>query len=130
RGSGRGNDRVEVASPAGRPIDPAGRGRTAPAQQVDGRKGSVITTTTQPLATTVELKELAQAQVDGRASEAVMARVGANREDWVLGLQLQRREVEETLERLRHTVTGPERPLVLEDFSDELARIEAALTVL
>jgi hypothetical protein len=77
-----------------------------------------------------EWRELAQAHLDGRATESEVQILEDHEEDWVDALRALRRDVQATLQRLRRDVTGPERDLVLEDFDGERGRIDAALTLL
>jgi hypothetical protein len=88
-----------------------------------------MTTRTVPVAPG-EWRELAQAQLDGLASEADLELLERHEEDWIDALRSLRREVQATIQRLGKELTGPERDLVLADFEDERERIEAALTEL
>ncbi|MCC5946866.1 MAG: DEAD/DEAH box helicase [Nitriliruptoraceae bacterium] len=94
-------------------------------------KEATITTQTRPVpVTALEFQRLAQAHLDGIASDADLADLAANEEDWTAALRALHRDVNETLDRLRREVRGPERALVLEDFEAERDRIEQALATL
>ena len=94
----------------------------------DGRKGRRSTTSTQPGSFTAEdFRDLAQAHLDGRATEADIALLEAHKEDWVVALQRLLRSADEALERVRRNVTGPERELVIADFTAEREQIDAQL---
>ena len=77
-----------------------------------------------------QAKALAQAQLDGTASDDEIAVLEAEEDAWVVALHELRRDVLATIERVSSTVTGPERALVLSDFSDERDRIERMLVEL
>jgi superfamily II DNA or RNA helicase len=77
-----------------------------------------------------EFQQLAQAHLDGLASDDDLAILEAHRRDWVDALEALHREVDATLGRLRQEVRGPERALVLDDFEEELGRIDAMLVEL
>ena len=74
-----------------------------------------------------EFEQLAQAHLDELASDEDVALLEEHVEDWTLALRRLLRRAEEALERVRANVTGPERPLVIADFEEEHARIEAQL---
>ncbi len=78
----------------------------------------------------LEVKTLAQAQLDGIASDDDLATLEAHEDDWVVALHELRSEVLATIDHVSHSVTGPERALVLGDFDDERSRIERMLTEL
>jgi hypothetical protein len=91
------------------------------------------TISTETLTTAISLQEvryLAQAQLDGLASQADLAVLEAREDDWITALEMLRREVQATLDRVASNVTGPERTLVLSDFEDERRRIDAMLAEL
>jgi hypothetical protein len=77
-----------------------------------------------------DLRELAQAHLDGVATARDLELLGTDREGWADALRWLRRDVQRTLQRLEREVTGPERSLVLADFTDERDRIDDALTEL
>jgi len=80
--------------------------------------------------TSEELKRLARAHLDGRASDASIAMLQEHRDDWVFALQLLLRDADAALDRVRANVSGPERDLVIADFTDERRQIDAALNSL
>ena len=80
--------------------------------------------------TTEDFRRLVQAHLDGVASQADQAILAASEDDWIWVLEELLDEVEESLDRARKTVHGPERELVLADFADEYWRIDAALVEL
>ncbi len=77
-----------------------------------------------------DLRELAQAHLDGVASEQDLELLEVDRDGWAEALRWLRRDVQRTLQRLEREVSGPERSLVLGDFTDERDRIDDALTEL
>ena len=77
-----------------------------------------------------DLRELAQAHLDGLASDADVARLSSHEQGWIDALRWLRRDVGRTIQRLEREVTGPERTLVLADFEEERERIDDALTEL
>jgi hypothetical protein len=77
-----------------------------------------------------EFKELAQAHLDGLATDADLGILEAHEEDWVEALQALHRDVQATIDRVRSEVRGPERALVLADFEEERERIDAMLVEL
>jgi hypothetical protein len=80
--------------------------------------------------TAADLQELAQAHLDGIASDGDVRILEANEDGWVDALEALRVDVLKTIARLGSTLTGPERDIVLGDFTDELERIDAMLTEL
>jgi hypothetical protein len=95
------------------------------------RKGPHISTSTQPGPLTAErFEHLVQAHLDGLASDDEVALLAADEKAWADALRRLLADVEAKLERLRTTVTGPERELVLEDFDLERRGIRAALVEL
>ena len=76
------------------------------------------------------VKALAQAHLDGLATDEDLAILESDEERWVVALHELRRDVRATIDRVARTVTGPERDLVLADFDDERVRIESMLTEL
>jgi hypothetical protein len=91
----------------------------------EGRRISTITESR--LRTSADVRHLVQAQLDGLATEDDVALLAADEELWVAGLQRLLHEADSTLEHVRQHVHGPERQLVLEDFTEERERIRAAL---
>jgi hypothetical protein len=85
-----------------------------------------MTTPTVPVAPQ-EWRALAQAQLDGLASDADLEILERHEEDWIDALRSLRREVQATIQRLAKELAGPERDLVLSDFDEERERIDAAL---
>lgn len=77
--------------------------------------------------TALEFQRLAQAHLDGLATDRDLEHLQANEDHWVSALRALRQEVLQTLDRVRREVRGPERPLVIEDFEGELERIDEAL---
>jgi hypothetical protein len=75
-----------------------------------------------------DYRRLAQAHLDGLAGDADLATLQAAEDEWVDALRYLREQVGHTLNRIRTTVTGPERELVLADFTEERERIDAVLT--
>jgi hypothetical protein len=80
--------------------------------------------------TSAEFKRLAQAELDGLATDAELDLLDEHEDDWVAALRALRREVQATIERLGREVTGPERALVIADFEDERQRIDEMLVEL
>jgi hypothetical protein len=77
-----------------------------------------------------EFRELAQAHLDGTASEADAERLAEQPDEWIGALQALRRDVQRRIDRLGTDVTGPERELVLADFEEELRGINEQLNEL
>ena len=75
-----------------------------------------------------QFRDLAQAHLDGVASDDDVARLQADPSEWVAALKGLRTQLRQKIERLEGEVTGPERDLVLQDFEEELARIDDRLT--
>ena len=73
------------------------------------------------------MRELAQLQLDGFASDDDLDVLDDHEDGWVDALRALRRNVQGTIERLSKEVTGPERALVLADFEDERQRIDEML---
>lgn len=89
---------------------------------------TAITTTTRR--TPLDLHDarlLAQAHLDGLASDEDLDRLEDDEPVWIDALHDLRRDVLRTITRLRGEVTGPERDLVLSDFEAELERIDEDL---
>jgi hypothetical protein len=77
-----------------------------------------------------DLDALVQSHLDGLAPEEDAALLAANAPLWADSLGRILAELEQTLGRLRSTVSGPERELVLSDFEEERERILAQLAEL
>ncbi len=77
-----------------------------------------------------DLRELAQAHLDGLASDTDLDLLSSDEAGWIDALRWLRRDVGRTIQRLEREVTGPERSLVLADFQEERERIDDALTEL
>ncbi len=77
-----------------------------------------------------EYQRLAQAHLDGLATDEEVAVLAADEDEWVDALRALRRDVSATLKRLAQQVTGPERDLVIADFEDERDRIDEVLVEL
>jgi hypothetical protein len=77
-----------------------------------------------------DLRELAQAHLDGFATARDLELLRSDVEGWADALRWLRRDVQRTLQRLDREVTGPERSLVLADFEEERDRIDDALVEL
>jgi hypothetical protein len=95
-----------------------------------GRHGAVtISTETRraPSVTPEELQRLAQADLDGLATDEDLDVLEDHEDGWIAALRHLRRNVQATIDRLAREVTGPERELVLTDFEDERARIDGVL---
>ncbi|MFP4634942.1 MAG: DEAD/DEAH box helicase [Nitriliruptoraceae bacterium] len=90
-------------------------------------EATINTDTARTSADPEEFLELAQAQLDGVASDADVARLESDPAEWVDALRRLRGRIERKIERLDGEVTGPERELVLNDFEHELERIDARL---
>ncbi len=86
-------------------------------------------TRTRPI-TAADFQELAQAHLDGLASDEDVAVLEEHDREWVLALRALRDEADATLQRVRSNVTGPERDLVIADFEEERERIVRALAEL
>ncbi|HEX6254273.1 MAG TPA: DEAD/DEAH box helicase [Euzebyales bacterium] len=77
-----------------------------------------------------QTKAWAQAHLDGVASDEHVSFLEQNTEAWIIALRELRGDVQATIDRVAEQVTGPERGLVLDDFADELQRVERMLTEL
>jgi superfamily II DNA or RNA helicase len=106
--------------------------RTSPSSgpRPAGSEDQITTSTATRPYTVAGWQRLAQAHLDGLADDAVVTMLEAHREEWVTALERLLERTDATLARLRETVTGPERPLVLEDFGAERARVAAQLQAL
>jgi len=78
----------------------------------------------------VEVQRLAQAQLDGLASDDDLAVLEAREDEWIAALETLRRGVQATIQRVAQQVRGPERSLVLSDFEEERQRIDDMLVEL
>ena len=74
-----------------------------------------------------EFRLLVQLHLDGFASAADIAVLEASPDDWADDLELMLDAAEAKLDRVRKTVQGPEREMVIADFEAECDRIEDAL---
>jgi hypothetical protein len=80
--------------------------------------------------TLAEFQELAQAHLDGLATDADLEILGSHEDEWVEALEALHRDTQATIDRVRDEVRGPERALVLADFEEERARIDDMLVEL
>ena len=94
------------------------------------RRNRISTETLTRAFTPEDVQILAQAHLDGLASEVDLAVLEEREDDWVTALETLRLEVQATINRVSEDVTGPERALVLSDFEDERQRIDEMLTEL
>ena len=78
----------------------------------------------------MELDELAQAHLDGRATKAQVKVLEADKAAWADALWRLLDSTDAALERARKTVRGPERANILNDLDTECFRIDEALTEL
>jgi len=78
----------------------------------------------------MELDELAQAHLDGRATAAQTKILEADKAAWADALWRLLDSADATLERARKTVRGPERANILNDLDNECFLIDDALTAL
>ena len=74
------------------------------------------------------LDQVVQAYLDGRISDEDADYLEANHPLWVDSLWRLLESADQTLERARQNVRGPERVSVLNDLEDECDRIDALLT--
>ena len=91
------------------------------------RRGTISTTTSHAPLAPEDLQQLVRAHLDGLASQADVALLEQHEDDWVFELERLLDEAEDALDRVRRTVRGPERDLVVEDFENEYWRIENLL---
>ncbi|CAN5356321.1 DEAD/DEAH box helicase [soil metagenome] len=77
-----------------------------------------------------DYRRLALRHLDGMASEDELDLLEANEDEWLTALTHLLKQVDTSLERVRSTVQGPERALVLDDFEDQRVQIAAALAEL
>ncbi len=77
-----------------------------------------------------DLQELAQAHLDGLASDKDLEILREREDQWIDALQFLRARLNATIENLTTRVTGPERELVLADFGEERRRIQIMLAEL
>ena len=75
-----------------------------------------------------ELRRIAQAQLDGRASDAERELLAQSPDAHADALRWLLEDADAALERVRTSVWGPERDLVLDDFASERRAIAEALT--
>ncbi len=83
-----------------------------------------------PPLTLRDFEELVQAHLDGGAGPGADEILGTRRNDWVRVLLRRLDETDQSLEDLRHRLSGPERDLVVADFEQERERIDEVLTAL
>ncbi len=83
-----------------------------------------------PPLTPREFEDLVQAHLDGAAGPGAEEILGTRRNDWVRVLLRRLDETDQSLEDLRHRLSGPERDLVVADFEEERGRIDEVLTAL
>jgi hypothetical protein len=95
----------------------------------DRTGGSAITTTPtrRPPLDLHDARLLAQAHLDGLASDDDLDRLEDDEPAWIDALHDLRRDVIRTITRVRTEVRGPERDLVLGDFEEELERIDEVI---
>jgi hypothetical protein len=96
----------------------------------DTEEAAISTSTRTVPVTAVEFQKLAQAELDGRASDADLDVLDDHEDDWISALRALRQEVQATIDRLGREVTGPERALVIADFEEERERIDETLVEL
>ncbi|MPZ71670.1 MAG: ATP-dependent helicase [Nitriliruptorales bacterium] len=104
------------------------QGRTG--SRSTGRRAVRTTTRKEDPIATEDFRRLVQAHLDGVASEADAAVLAQDENRWIDTLEDMLDEVEENLDRVRRTVHGPERGLVIADFEGEYWRIDALLVAL
>jgi hypothetical protein len=96
-----------------------------------GTENTISTSTPQlDSLTSAQFLDLVQAHLDGMAGEAEVALLQANEKSWVAALLRLYDDAQEALDEVNRRVRGPERSLVLSDFENEVARIDAQLTSL
>lgn len=78
----------------------------------------------------MDFAELAQAHLDGRATAYQAAVLDAHAVEWEEALETLYETRQALLEQLERTVKGPERDLVLDDFRDALAEIDARYKIM
>jgi hypothetical protein len=91
------------------------------------RRGTISTTTSPAPLAPEDLQQLVRAHLDGLASKADVALLQQHEDDWIFELERLLDEAEDKLDHVRRTVRGPERDLVIADFTDEFWRIENLL---
>ncbi|MEX1178319.1 MAG: DEAD/DEAH box helicase [Nitriliruptor sp.] len=91
--------------------------------------GSTITTTPnrRPPLDLHDARLLAQAHLDGVATDDDLDRLEDDEPVWIDALHDLRRDLARTIARVRSEVTGPERGLVISDFEDELSNLDEVL---
>jgi hypothetical protein len=80
--------------------------------------------------TLAEFQQLAQAHLDGLATDADLELLGSYEDEWIEALEALHRDTQATIDRVRQEVRGPERALVLADFEEERERIDDMLVEL
>ncbi|MDX1658964.1 MAG: DEAD/DEAH box helicase [Nitriliruptorales bacterium] len=74
--------------------------------------------------------DLAQAHLDGLASDDDLEELEEHEDEWIEALQVLKARLRGTIANLEGSVRGPERELVLADFGEELRRIDIMLAEL
>ncbi|HUG84762.1 MAG TPA: DEAD/DEAH box helicase [Euzebya sp.] len=74
-----------------------------------------------------DYRRMAQRHLDGVASDRDLTLLEANEPEWIIALGHLLKLADADLDRVRSNVHGPERPLVLEDFESDRARIAEVL---
>jgi hypothetical protein len=112
--------------PSATPVPGRRDPRSAPP---DRTGGSAITTTPtrRPPLDLHDARLLAQAHLDGVATDEDLDRLEDDQGIWVDALHTLRRDLVRTIHRLRGELTGPERDLVLDDFATELDVVDDVL---
>jgi superfamily II DNA or RNA helicase len=108
----------------------AGEGRRCCVSRKRTKERAISTDTLTRSLTPREVQHLAQAQLDGLASEADLAVLEEREDEWIFALETLRQQVQATIERVANDVRGPERSLVLSDFEEERQRIDDMLVEL
>ena len=91
------------------------------------KEGTIATTSPSASLDADRVQELAQAHLDGLASEDELAVLDAHEDEWAEALHELRSRVQAKIDRLAAEVSGPERDLVLADFEEERQRIDEVL---
>ncbi len=94
------------------------------------KEATISTKTPRVSLSTQAALELAQAHLDGLASEDDLDVLDEHEDEWIDALQTLRRDVQKKIAKLADEVSGPERALVLSDFEDERERIDDVLAEL
>src|SRR5688572_3792163 len=80
----------------------------------------------EPIATE-DFRRLVQAHVDGVATDGDIAVLSQREDDWIEALEDMLDDIEERLDRVRRSVHGPERDLVIPDLEADYWRIDGLL---